>query len=67
MHFLKHLNKDDPGSERGRQLNGRGVSNFRLAEDAATRATTAAWNGLWNQLSAEQRKSLTQCCNGNAK
>jgi RHS repeat-associated protein len=56
------LNKDDPDTSEGKKKNNNGLTWFSLAEDTATRHTTAAWSDITSKLTAEQKKKLAECC-----
>jgi hypothetical protein len=55
-------NKDEPSSTEGQKKNNNGLTWFSLAEDAATRHTTAIWNDVVSKLTPEQKKKLAECC-----
>jgi len=58
----KDLNKDEPSSPRGGQLNDNGITYFSLAEDAAIRASAETWRNYWNGLTPAQRRRFVDCC-----
>jgi len=47
---------------RGKQKNKNGITWFDLAEDAATRHSSAIWNDLMGKLTPEQKRKLLECC-----
>ena len=56
------LNKDSPDSTRGKLTNSKGITWFELAQDVATRHSTAIWTDLIFKLTPEQRRKLVECC-----
>lgn len=60
------MNKDGPGSERGR-LRGRngGGSYYEKAADVASRHTREFWDRFWPSLRPSCRRMLDACCYGN--
>jgi hypothetical protein len=55
------LNKDEPSSIEGQKRNSQGLTWFSLAENVATRSSTAAWNHVVLNLTPGQKKRLTEC------
>ena len=62
------MNHDAPSTPAGGVTNMAGVSMFVLANDLATRHTTAMWNALSSQMAGSACwAKLLQCCNPKAK